>query len=101
MTANDVTSTQVTGRDLKVMSFDCKSPVSGWKRPKTGVYCTFHILQGCRSQEEAFTSQKVTSHDFKRPEVTLKRRHLTRSHLEVAEEGRKLRIRYISLPTRL
>jgi len=55
VTGNDVTSPQVTENDPEVMSFDRKSPGSGCIRPKTGVYCTFHFLQGCISQEEALT----------------------------------------------
>jgi len=65
------------------------------------IYCTFHLLQGSCSQEEAVTWQEMTSRDFRWPEVTLKWRHLTGSHLEVAVEGQKLAMLYISLPTRL
>jgi len=55
VTENDVTGPQVTGSDLEVTSFDGKSPGSGCRGPKTGMYCTFHIPQGCSSQEEAVT----------------------------------------------
>jgi len=85
-----VTWPQVTGSDPVVTSFDRKSPGSGCRRPKTGVYCTFHFLQSCSSQEEAFPWEEMTSHDFRWPEVTRTVCHLTGSHLEVAVEGRKL-----------
>jgi len=78
------------GSDPEVTSFDRKSPGSGCSRPKTRVYCTFHFLQGCSSQEEAVTWQEMTSRDLRLPEVTRKWRHLTGSHLEVAVAGRKL-----------
>ena len=48
-----VTLQEMTSRELRgpeETSFDRKSPGSGWGRPKTGVYCTFHFLQGCSSQ---------------------------------------------------
>jgi len=83
----------VTQGDRKwpvMTSFDRKSPGSGCRRLKTRVYCKFHYLQGCSSQEEAVTGNKITSRDLRWPEVTRKWRHLTRSHLEVAVEGRKL-----------
>ena len=54
--------------------------------PKTGVYFTFHFLQGCCWKEEAVTLQEMTSRELRGPEET----HLTGSHLEVAGEGRKL-----------
>jgi len=41
----------VTGSDPEVTSFDRKSPGSGSRRPKSGVCCTFHFLQGRSSQE--------------------------------------------------
>jgi len=50
----------------------------------------FHFLQGCSSQVEAVTWQKMTWRDLRWPEVTRKCRHLIRSHLEVAIKGRKL-----------
>jgi len=81
---------QVTESDPKVTSFDRKSPGSGCRRPKTGVYCTFHFLQVCSSQEEAVTWQEMTSRDLRWPEVTRKWLHLTGSHHEVAIEGLKL-----------
>jgi len=90
VTGNDITWPQVTGSDPEVTSFDRKSPWSGCRSPKTGVYCTFHFLQGCSSQEETVTWQEMTSRDFRWPELTWKWRHLTRSHLEVAVEGLKL-----------
>jgi len=52
----------VTGSDLEVTSFDRKSPGSGCRRPKTGVYCAFDFLQGY-SLQEAVTCQEMTSHD--------------------------------------
>jgi len=85
----DVTWWQVTRSDPDETWFHRKSPGSGCRRPKTGVYCIFHLLQGCSSQEEAVTWEEMMSHDFKWPEVTRKWRHLTGSHLEVAV-GRKL-----------
>jgi len=87
---NDVTSPQVTGSAPKVTSFDQKSSGSGCRRPKTRVFCTFHFLQGCTSQEEAVTLQEMTSRDLRRPKVTMKWRHLTGSILEVAVKGQKL-----------
>jgi len=78
------------GSDPKVTSFYRKSPGSGCRRPKTGVYCTFHFLQGCSSQEGEVTWQETTSRDFRWPEVSRKWRHLTGSHLEVALESRRL-----------
>jgi len=81
---------QVIESDPEVTSFERKSPGSGCRRPKTRVYCTFHFLQGCSSQEEAVTWQVMTSRDLRWPEVSRKCRHLTGSHLEVAVEGRKL-----------
>jgi len=62
----------VTGSDPEVTSFDRKSPGSGCIRPKTDVYCTFHFLQGCSSQEEAVTWQEMTSRDLRWSEVTWK-----------------------------
>ena len=55
VTGNDVTLLQVTESDPEVTSFDRKSPGSGCRRPKTRIYCAFHFLQGCVSQEEAVT----------------------------------------------
>jgi len=95
VTGNYVTWPQVTGSDPEVTSFDGKSPGSGWRRPKTRIYCTFCFLQGCSSQEEAVTWQQMTSRDLRWPEETLKWRHLTGSPLEVAVEGQKLAIMYI------
>jgi len=62
---NDITWSQVTGSDPEVTSFDRKSPASGWRRPKTHVYCTFHSLQGCSSQEKAVTWRELTSRDLR------------------------------------
>jgi len=90
VTGNDVAWPQVTESDPKVTSFVKRSPGSGCRRPKTGVYCTFPFLQGCWSQEEALTWQEMTSRDFRWLEVTRKWRHLTGSQLEVPVEGRKL-----------
>jgi len=90
MTENDVTWTQVTVRDPEVTSFDRKLPGSSCRRQKSRVYFEFHFLQGCSSQEEANTLQKMTSGVLRWPEVTQKWRHLTGSHLEVAVERRKL-----------
>jgi len=87
---NDVTCPQVTGSDPEVTSFDRWLPISRCRRPKTGVYCTFHFLQGCSSQEEAVTWQEMTSRVLTWPEVTRKWRHFTGSHLEMAVECRKL-----------
>jgi len=86
-------------RDLKwpevtrKMSFDRKSSGSNCRRPKTGVYCTFHFLQACSLHEEAVTWQEMTSRDHGWTEVTRNWRHLTESHLEVAVKGRKLTYR--------
>jgi len=89
VTGNDVTWPRVTGSDPEVTSFDQKSPGSGFRRPKSRVYCTFHFLQGCSSQEVAVTWQEMTSRDLTWPEVTQKWCHLPGSHLEVAEESQK------------
>jgi len=75
--------------DPEVTSFDRKSPESGCRRPKTGIYCAFDFLQGY-SLQEAATWQKMTSRDHRWADVTRKWRQLTGSHLEVAVEGRKL-----------
>jgi len=83
----------MTARDLRraqVTSIDRKLPGSSCRRPKTGVYCTFHFLQGCSLQEEAVTWQEMTSRDLSWPEVTRKWRNLTERHLELAVEVRKL-----------
>jgi len=80
----------MTGSDPEVMSFFLMSPGRGCRRPKTGVYCTFHFLEACSSQEEAVTWQEITSRDFKWPEVPPKWHHLIGSHLEVAVEARTL-----------
>jgi len=53
---------QVTVSDPEV-TFDSKSPGSGYRGQKTGAYCTLHFLQGCSSQEEAVTSQEMTTRD--------------------------------------
>ena len=55
MTGNDVMRAVVTGSDPEVTSFDRKSFGCGCRRPKSGVYRTFHFLQGCSLQEEAVT----------------------------------------------
>jgi len=89
MTGNDVTWPLVPGSDPGVRPFDRKSLGSGCGRPKTGLYCTFHFLQGCSSQE-AVTWLEMTSLDIRSPKVSPKLRHLSKSHLEVAVEGRKL-----------
>jgi len=70
VTGNDVTWPQVTGSALEVTSFDRKSPGTGCRRPKTAVYCTFHLLQVCSSQKEPVSRSKwrhVTSGDRKWP----------------------------------
>jgi len=88
-----VTWQKMTSRDLRSpeeTSFDRKSPWSGCRRLKTGVYCAFDFLQGRSSQKEAVTWQEITSWDLRWPKVTRKWRHLTGSHLDVAVEGRKL-----------
>jgi len=90
----------MTGSDPEVTSFDQKSPGSGCRRPKTGVYSTFHFLQGCSSQE-AVTWQERTSRDLRWREVARKWRHLTGSYLEVAVEGQKMvyTVRFTSYKT--
>jgi len=88
-----VTWQKMTSCDLRwpeVTSFDWKSPKSGCRRPKTGIYCTFHFLQGCCSLVEAVTCQEKMSRDLSWPEVTWKWCHVTGSHLEVDVEGQKL-----------
>jgi len=83
----------VTSGDQKWPGSEVVSPEvtgSGRRRPKTGVYCTFHFLQGCSSQEEAVTWKEMTSHDLRCPEVNQKWRHLSGSHLEVAVEAPKV-----------
>jgi len=63
---------QVIGSDPELTSFDRKSPGSGCRRPKTRVYCAFHFLQGCSSEEEAVTWQEMTSRDLRWSEATRK-----------------------------
>jgi len=94
---------EITSHDLKcpeVTSFDRKSPGSCCRRPKTRVYCAFHFLQYCFSQEEVVTWQD-TSRDLRWPEVTRNWRHMTGSLLEVAVEGENSRILCVSFPARL
>ena len=55
VTGNHVTCPAVTGSDPEVTSFERRSPGNGCRGPKAGIYCTFHFLQGCMSQEEAVT----------------------------------------------
>jgi len=62
---NDITWPQVTASVLEVTLFERKSPASGSKRLKTGIYCTFHFLQGCSSQDETATWQEMTSCDLR------------------------------------
>jgi len=64
---NDVTWPQVTGSLPEETSFEQKSSASGSRGPKTGIYCTFHFLQGCSSQEETATWQEMTSRDLRWP----------------------------------
>jgi len=81
------------GHELRlpeVTLFDRMSPGSGCRRPKMRVYCTFHFLQSCSSQEEAVTWQEMTSRDLSWPKVTRKWRHLTGSLQEVDVEVQKL-----------
>jgi len=83
----------VTSGDRKWPGSDViwpKSSGSGCRRPKPHTYCTFHFLQGCSSQEEAVTWQKMTSHDLRWLEVTRKWHHLSGSYQELAVEGLKL-----------
>jgi len=97
VTGNHVTWPPVTGSDPEVTSFDRKSPGSGCRRPKTGY--TVHF-----TSYKAVARRGRQSHDGKWPKVTasdLEVSHLNRSHLQVAVEGWKLGILYISLPTRL
>jgi len=75
---NDVTWPQLTGRT----SFDRKSPGGGCRGPETGIYCTFHFLQGCSSQEEAVTWQEMTSRDLRWRRWPWSDIVLTGSHLE-------------------
>jgi len=83
----------VTPADRKWPGSDVIWPEVSWKWPtrqNTRVYCTFHFLQCCSSQEEAVTLQEMTSRDLGWPKATRKWRHLTASHLEVAVEAWKL-----------
>jgi len=80
----------VVGSDPEVKSFDWKLPGSCCGRPKKPVYCTFHFLNGGRSQGGG---THVTGNDVTWPQglkVTLKWCHLTGSDLEVVVEGQKL-----------
>jgi len=61
---------QETGGDPEVSSFDRKSPGSGCRTLKTGVYCAFDFLQGCCLQEDALKWQEMTSRDLRWLEVT-------------------------------
>jgi len=80
----------VTGNDPEVMSFDQKPSGRGCRRQKTHVYCTFHFLQGCSSQQDEVTWEEIMSHYLTWPKVNQKWRHFTGSHLEYAVEGWKL-----------
>jgi len=73
----------------EVTSFNRKSPRRRFRRPKTRICCTFHFLQGCSSQYEAVTWQKMASREFRIPEVTGKWHHLTGSHLKESLGGQK------------
>jgi len=86
VTGNDDSWPLVTGSDVIWPEVTW----NGCRRPKTYVYCTFHLLQVCSSQGKAVTWQEMTSRDLRWPEVTRKWRHLTGSHIEGAVEGRKL-----------
>jgi len=90
VTGNHITWPQVTKRDPEVTSFHRKVPGSGCRRPKTRIYCTFHILQGCSSQDEAVMWQEMASRDLRWPEVTRKWCHLTGRYMEVAVESQEL-----------
>jgi len=65
VTGNDVTWSHLTGSNPEVTSFDRNSPARGWRRSKTRVYCTFHFLQGCTSQEKTVTWRELTSRDLR------------------------------------
>ena len=86
MTGNDVTWLEVTGSVPEVALFDLKSLEVAEKKPISQVLAKFGLLHCCNLQEVAVRGLEITSHDWKRPEVTRKRRHLTGSHLEVAVE---------------
>ena len=58
MTANDITSPEVTEINHKVTSFHRKSPRSGSRRPKNRVLGSFQLLQGCNAQEVAVRDRK-------------------------------------------
>jgi len=94
---------EMTSRDLRwplVTLFDRKSPGSGCRRTKTRVYCTFHFLQGCTSQQEAVTCQEmtsVTSGDRNSPESDVIWLEVNWKWLYTTKNSRTL---YISLPTR-
>jgi len=49
--------------------FDRNPPGSGCRRPKARLYCAFHSLQCCSSQEVVMW-QEMTSRDLRWPEVT-------------------------------
>jgi len=90
VTGDDVTWPRLTRSDPEVSSFDQKSPGSGYRRPKSGVCCTFYIIQGCSLQEKAVTWQEMTWRDLSIPDVTWNWSALTGSHLKVAVENHKL-----------
>ena len=57
-----LTRQEMMSRDRKGPRSDVirpKSPGSGCRRPKTRVFGAFAFLQGCRSQDEALTSQEM------------------------------------------
>jgi len=87
MTSRDPRWPEVTKEWRHLTGSILKVAVEG---QKTLTCCTFHFLQGGRSQKQAVTWQKMTSHYHRWPEVTLKLRHFTGSHLEVPVEGQKL-----------
>jgi len=88
--AEAVTWKKMMSRDLRWLEVTRKWPRICCRRPKAGVYCTFHFLQGVARWTRQPRDRKrrhVTSGDRKWP---MKRRYLTGSYLEVAVQCRKL-----------
>jgi len=89
MTGNDVAWPGTIGSDLEV-TFHRKSPGSGCRRPRTGIFGYVWAPTGCNSQVVAVTWQEMMSRHLEWTEVTRKGCYFTRSHLEVAVKDRKL-----------
>jgi len=99
VTVNDVTWPQVTGCDPQV-TFDRKSPRSGYRRPKTRVSVHFTSYNAVASS----TRHSCEGNDVKRPQETGSEPEVTSFDRKTPGSGcrsHKLALLYISLPRRL